>query len=147
MQRRTPAQEEHVPRVAVLDLVEVRAPFVDDDVGANAHALQLRGDGEREVLVERIAPRRRIEREAQRFWIDAGLLEQRLGARRIVLVALHRGIVDVGRRQRPAHARRAALEDLLDQLIDIDGVIHGAAHADVLHRAGLEIDEREVVDA
>ena len=62
-------------------------------------------------------------------------------------VALHRRVVDVGGRERAAHACGAALEHLLDQLLDVHGVIHRAPHPHVLHGPGLEVHEREVVDA
>src|SRR5438874_1702479 len=62
VERRAPAEEEHVARVPVLDLVEMRAPLVDDDVGLGPETLELSGDGERDVLVERIAAGRRVER-------------------------------------------------------------------------------------
>ena len=64
-----------------------------------------------------------------------------------MLVALHLDEVGVGRRQRPTHPGRLALEHLLDQLVHIERVVHGPPRANVLHRAGLQIDEREVVDA
>src|SRR3990172_8457809 len=57
VQRRPPAEEEHVARLAFLDLIEVRAPLVDHDVGRDADAPQLGGDGLRDVLVERVAAR------------------------------------------------------------------------------------------
>src|SRR5439155_862309 len=98
------------------------------------------------------APRRGRAAAAQRRrrrgprGVDAGFLEERVGARRVVRVALHRRVVDVGGRERAAHACGAALEHLLDQLLDVHGVIHRAPHAHVLHGPGLEVHEREVVD-
>src|SRR2546422_7441671 len=44
---------------------QVRAPLVHDDIRLDAEALQLRGDGERHVLVERIAAGRRVERSEE----------------------------------------------------------------------------------
>src|SRR2546428_8386561 len=41
-------------------------------------------------------------------------------------ISLHRRVVDVGGRERAAHACGAALEHLLDQLLDVHGVIHRA---------------------
>ena len=41
VQRRPPAEEEHVAGRAVLDLVEVRAPLVDDHVDRDAQTLEL----------------------------------------------------------------------------------------------------------
>ena len=47
--------------------------------------LELGGDGERDVLVERVAARRRVERELELGRVDARFLEEGLRLRRIVL--------------------------------------------------------------
>src|SRR5213593_2345357 len=53
IQRRAPAEEEQVTGVAVLDLVEVRPPLVDDDVRLDADPLKLRSDRKRNVFIQR----------------------------------------------------------------------------------------------
>jgi hypothetical protein len=50
----------------------VRAPLVDHHVDPDADALELGGDGERDILVERVAAGGRVERELELAWIDAG---------------------------------------------------------------------------
>src|SRR3989442_74393 len=95
--------------VVVLDLVQVRPPLVDDVVRLDLESLELGGDGERDVVVRGVAAGRRVERQLKLRGIGARLLEQRLGPRRVVLVAVDRRVVDVGRPQRAAHPRRAAL--------------------------------------
>src|SRR5206468_7892129 len=79
VERRPPAEVEHVAGGAVLDLVEMGAPLVDDHVDLEPDPAELGGDGEGEVLVEGIAPRRRVERELELARVEAGLLEERLG--------------------------------------------------------------------
>src|SRR5947208_6936592 len=147
VQGRPPAEEAQVTGVAVLDLVQVSPPLVDDDVRLDLEPLELGGDGERDVLVQRVAAGRRVERQLKLRGIDARLLEQRLGPRRVVLVAVDRRVVDVGRREWAAHPRRAALEPRPDQPVDLHRVTHRPAHAPVLHRAGLPVHQREIVDA
>src|SRR6266481_1367035 len=88
---RTPAEEEHVARRAVLDLVEVRAPFVDHHVDRDADAAELGGDGLRDVLVERIAARGRVERQRELARVAVGGLQEVLGVRDVVLEALDLG--------------------------------------------------------
>src|SRR5499425_3460236 len=62
---RPPAQEEHIARLPILDLVEVRAPLVDHHVDGDAEAPELGGDGLRDVLVERVTARGRVEGEGE----------------------------------------------------------------------------------
>src|SRR5262249_46055382 len=88
-----PAEEEHVARLAVLDLVEVSAPLVDHHVDGDADAPELGGDGLRDVLVERVAARRRVESEGELARIDVGGLEEVLGVLHVVLEALDLGRV------------------------------------------------------
>src|SRR5947208_6163693 len=111
-ERRPPAEEERVARVPVLDLVEVRAPLVHDDVDRDPEPLELGGDRERNVLVERVAARRGVERELELRRVVAGLAQQGHGARRVVLVALDRGVVQLRLRQRAAVRWRAPLQHL-----------------------------------
>src|SRR2546428_8493196 len=84
-QRGPPAEEEHVASVPVLDLVEVRAPLVRDDVDLDPDPLELGGDGERDVLVERVAARRRVQRERELRGAGGGFREARVGTARGVL--------------------------------------------------------------
>src|SRR5207247_488282 len=114
VERRAPAEEEHVPGVAVLDLVEMGAPLVDDDVDLDPEPLELGRDGERDVLVERVAPRGCVERELELRRVLTHLFEEGEGARLVVLVALDGRVVDVRGRHRAAHACRSALAHLLD---------------------------------
>src|SRR3989441_9728498 len=74
VQGRPPAEEEQVTGVAVLDLVQVSPPLVDDDVRLDLEPLELGGDGERDVLVQRVAAGRRVERQLKLRGIDARLL-------------------------------------------------------------------------
>src|SRR5438128_6519039 len=83
---RPPAEEEELAGVAVLDLVEMGAPLVDDDVRLDPDPLKLRRDRQRHVFVQRIPSRRTVERELELRRIDARFLEEGLGPRRIVLV-------------------------------------------------------------
>ena len=126
----------------------MRAPLVDHHVHGDALSPELGGDGLRDVLVERVPARGRVEGEDQRLRIDAGFLEEGLGLLGIVLEALDLGeVVDVDGRKRPAHLARAPPEHVLDELVHVDRLRDGLAHLQVLHRPLLEVDEGQVVDA
>src|ERR1044071_9542568 len=86
-----PAEKEHVARLAVLDLVEVGAPLVDHHVDGDADAPELGGDGLRDVLVERVATRGRVEGQGETARIDVGRLQQDLRMLDVVLEALDLG--------------------------------------------------------
>src|SRR4029450_9352322 len=138
----TPPEEEHVTRLAVLDLVEVSAPLVDHHVDGDADTAELGGDGLRDVLVERVAARGRVEGQGETARIDIGRLQQDLRVLDVVLEALDLGgEVYVDGRQRAAHLGGPAPQHLLDQLVHIDGLADGLAHPDILHPPRAEIDE------
>src|SRR5574341_189994 len=76
VERGPPAEEEHVARGAILDLVEVRAPLVDHHVDRDPDAAQLGGDSLRDILVERVAARRGVERQDEPARVEVGGLEK-----------------------------------------------------------------------
>src|SRR3990170_1355437 len=76
VQRGPPAEEEHVACRPVLDLVEMGAPLVHHHVDLDAEAPELGGDGQRDVLVERVAARGRVQRELELGGVEPRLLEE-----------------------------------------------------------------------
>ena len=116
------------------------------DLDVDPHLAQLVGDGLSDLAIVQITALRRVQGQLQAVGV-AGLRQQLPRPFRIVGVRFDIHIVRVDDGQRPGHPRRKAAEDLVDDQVDIDGMVDRLAHAHVLHRPFVDLIQGDQDDA